>query len=278
MAWSVGILGQGDRLGPSRGEGLVKYLKPEGTTPRAPDGKPDLSGMYTAGKHWFNWGIRWIVPQSEYSGTRCEECGGEAAQAVMDRSTTNKPIYKPEYWQQVQDLDFGLVTDDPQFSCRPQGVPRMGIPLKIGQRPNEIVLWHLSYPEGYRTRIIPLDGRQLTQEDREALTSDGVPVGSWEGDTLVIESVGFNDETWLTWAGYMHSNRMTVTERIWRNGDLLYWQATVVDPVMLQESWVMDPQVRRLNPDPTDFVLEEALPCEQQDGDILLKIAPRYRG
>lgn len=154
----------------------------------------------------------------------------------------------------------------------------MGIPLRIVQRPKELILWHLSYPWGYRVRVIPIDGREHKPEDNDALTFDGIPVGRWDGDVLVIESVGFNDQTWLGWPGYIHSNEMTVTERLWRNGDLLYWQATVVDPVMLQEPWMIDPQIRRLNPDANDSLLEESLPCEEQDGQILLKIAPRYRG
>lgn len=45
----------------------------------------------------------------------------------------------------------------------------------------------------------------------------------------------------------IHSNKMTVQERIWRNGDLLYYQVTVTDPERLQEPWTMDTQVRRLN-------------------------------
>lgn len=277
-ASSTAIGGQGYSRGPTQGEGLIRFVQPNGVTPRTPDGKPDLSGMYTNGNHMFNWGVSFVVQKSEYKGPRCQDCGGEAAQAVMDRSMINKPLYKPEYWQTVQDLDFSLVNEDPQFRCEPQGLPRIGIPIKVVQTPKEVIFWQHSYPIGYRTRSIPVDGRTHKPEDRDALTSDGIPVGRWEGDVLVIDSVGFDDKTWMGWPGYIHSNQMTVRERVWRNGDLLYWQATVTDPVMLQEPWVMDTQVRRINPDPADFVLEEALPCEGQDEDVLLKIAPRYRG
>ena len=59
----------------------------------------------------------------------------------------------------------------------------------------------------------------------------------WDGDTLVIESVGFNDVSWLGWEGYFHTDKMEVTERFTRNGDLLFYNFTVNDPDVLMEPW-----------------------------------------
>ena len=46
--------------------------------------------------------------------------------SVLERSHPNKPLYKPEYWDQIQDLDWNGLTADPVFSCKPAGVPRIG--------------------------------------------------------------------------------------------------------------------------------------------------------
>ena len=70
----------------------------------------------------------------------------------------------------------------------------------------------------------------------------------WDGDTLVIDSVGFGDRTWLGWEGYFHTDKMEVTERFTRNGDLLYYNFTVKDPDVLMEPWTSYTYVRRLNP------------------------------
>ena len=69
---------------------------------------------------------------------------------------------------------------------------------------------------------------------------NGLAVGCWEGDTLVVTSMGFTDRTWLHWSGYIHSNEMTVIERLRRQGDTLIYQATVEDPVMFLQPWTMD--------------------------------------
>ena len=94
------------------------------------------------------------------------------------------------------------------------------------------------------------------------------------GDTLVIESVGFNDESWLGWTGYIHSWDMTVTERIRREGDTLHWEATVND-TMLLEPWTMDPQQRVHNPDPEAFFFGD-VPCEERDAEGI--VDPNVRG
>ena len=79
-------------------------------------------------------------------------------------------------------------------------------------------------------RIIPTDGREHLPAQINDTSWHGYGIGHWEGDTLVIESVGFNDESWLGWAGYIHSWDMKVTERIRREGNVIHWEATVDDP------------------------------------------------
>jgi hypothetical protein len=123
-------------------------------------------------------------------------------------------------------------------------------------------------------RVIPLTGRKHTQDEADyGNTYNGIGIGHWEGDTLIVESVGFNDISLLFWTGYAHSANMQVVEKFRRVGDLLYYDATVYDD-MLAEPWVLDTQVRRLNPDKTDAP-HEFPPWVEHDKD---NTDPDYRG
>jgi len=81
--------------------------------------------------------------------------------------------------------------------------------------------------------------------------------------------VGFNDISWLQWQGYFHTDRMKVTERLRREGDLLFYQFTVDDPDVLAEPWTSDTYVRRLNANPLARV-DEAPPCKEQDLELIV--------
>ncbi len=220
-----------------------------GTTPKTADGHPDFTGAWNGG---------FPTPYGPYElrhpGTL------EPDQATVQRGIhLNKPHYKPEFWSKVRGLDYSKVDVDPSWACAPTGVPRQMAPGKIMQNTSEI-LFH----NGDSNRFIPLDGRKLTDEDFDQSTFDGIGSAHWEGDTLVVESVGFNDVSWLMWQGYFHSNQMKVTERLWRKGDLLFYNATVNDPEVLVEPWTTDTVVRRLAP--AGRVGETGI-CEELDLD-----------
>jgi hypothetical protein len=110
-------------------------------------------------------------------------------------------------------------------------------------------------------RTIFLDGRKHPPAAETSLL--GHSVGKWEGDTLVVDVTGFNDETWLEWPGYFHTNKMRVIERLRREGNLLHYQVTVEDPDVLMQPWVMDERVMRLNTAP--MVQIEDPPCVETD-------------
>ena len=76
----------------------------------------------------------------------------------------------------------------------------------------------------------------------------GDTVGRWEGDTLVLDSIGFVDTTWLARGGFFHSDQMHVVEKFTRKGDEILYEVTVEDPVVLLEPWVMTPRVLRFSP------------------------------
>jgi hypothetical protein len=175
------------------------------------------------------------------------------------RMHPNLPLYKPEYWEKVQDLDVNGNYKDPAMKCYPSGLPRSGPPSKIVQTATEIIFFYSSV-----YRVIPIDGRGHDPIRSQDLTYYGDSIGTWEGDTLVVDSVGFTDESWLAWPGYFHSNNMRVVERLRRDGNRITWQATIHDPDVLMQPWEMNPVTRTLNPNPK-ALLTEALPCEDRD-------------
>ena len=250
-------------------------VAPESTvsTPRAPDGKPDLSGMWNR----RGGGISGFTNQTEDDGDivrlfpsrRCAPnqvgCRDNTNQAndyeFTGRTDPNRPLYRPEHWDKVQYLDYDTNFSDPMFRCYPEGVPRMGPPHKIVQTANEVIFLYAG--RDHDSRIIPIDGRGHDSDRFPGFYGDAV--GHWEGDTLVVDAVGFNDITWLTsTGGYFHSYELRVIERFRRDGDTLHYQVTVEDPEVLLEPWVMNARELTLNRDPR-ATLRERVPCRDYD-------------
>ena len=253
-------------------------------TPRTTDGHPDLSGMWGGG-FGGGGGVKPDEKGNLVQLTRGRPCSKqqfdlgncepginfERDSGVTQRMGPEIPMYKPEFWEKVQDLDVNGNFKDPDIKCYPEGLPRIGAPAKIVQTPTEIIFL---YQSKNTFRVIPVDGRDHDPIRSQDLTYYGDSVGTWEGDTLVIDSVGFTDESWLAWPGYFHTNNMRVVERLRREGNTLIWQATVHDPEILMQPWTMNPVRRTLNSDPKAQLVED-LPCEDRDAD---HIATRERG
>src|SRR5262249_59353925 len=122
------------------------------------------------------------------------------------------------------DLDRNTNTVDPIFKCQPYGVPRMGPPTKIVQTANEVIFLYAAPGAGTQPndfRIIPTDGRDHDPVRAQDVSYYGDSVGHWEGETLVIDSVGFNDITWLVRGGCFHTCNTHVTEKLRRAGNNL---------------------------------------------------------
>ena len=243
--------------------------------PRMPDGKPDLSGMWGGGD-----GGR--VPNEDEKGNvtdifpsrRCGptqvECGDYTNQSVdqefTGRMDPSRPAYRPEHWDRVIYLDMNTNREDPIFKCQPQGIPRQGPPSKIVQTATEIIFF---YAGGEDYRIIAIDGRKHDPRRANDVTFFGHAVGRWDGETLVVESVGFNDLTWLARGGYFHSDKLKVTERLRREGNVLHYQAIAEDPEVLLEPWALTPRQLRLNTNPNAFI-PEGEPCHDYDSQNMV--------
>jgi hypothetical protein len=174
--------------------------------PRTADGKPDLSGL-------------WRVKQAT---------SGEADKAM--HSVKALPWAQELSKKRKEDLG----REDMSVLCLPFG-PRADNDVgKIIQTPGLLMMAYsdLTY------RMIFMDGRPLPQDPNP--TWMGYSVGQWDGDTLVIESAGFNDRTWLDADGHPHTEALRVTERL-RRPDFGYLELerTLVDPKALAQPWVI---------------------------------------
>jgi hypothetical protein len=151
--------------------------------------------------------------------------------------------------------------DMPTAHCLPNGVTATAGRGKFVQTPTLLVI--LSEFPG-DTRQVFLDGRAHPKELEP--TWLGHSIGRWEGDTLVVDTVGFNDKSWLGIIvnPYPHTEMMHVVER-YRRPDLghLELEMTVEDPGALQKPWVVK---RAANLDPTDEIMENI--CNENEKDL----------
>jgi hypothetical protein len=244
----------------------VASLQSKDPTPRMANGKPDLSG------NWAGGGMNWRYGNRRCGPTQLEGCSPQWNQTMdfefeaPSRFGPNRPLYKPEHWDKVIALDMWTNKEDPVMTCQPLGIPRHGGPRRIVQSANDIIFFYGGGADGgggqAEFRIIPTDGRKHDERQMRTTTYMGYTVGHWEGDTLVLESVAFNDFTWLGRGGFFHSDEMRVVERFTRQGNEILFEVTVDDPRVLAEPWVMTPRILRLNANPNAGLLPERGNCD----------------
>ena len=142
------------------------------------------------------------------------------------------------------------------LTCQPPGVPRIGPPDKIIQS-KDVVAFLYDDPNGAFWRIVPTDGTPHRDLEPSYL---GDSIGWWEGDTLVVETIHLNTETWLTDDGAFHTENLRVIERLSREGDTLHFRAIAHDPDVLAAPWELRPRELPLS----DWELEEPVPCVER--------------
>jgi hypothetical protein len=207
-----------------------------------------------------------------------QDCG------IGHRGKLNKPLYKPQYWQDVRLHDYYANTGgdwadytDPDWKGI-DGVPRMGAPNKIVQTANEVIFL---YQSGNLFRVIPTDCRMWDPVMQYDQTTMGLSVGCFLDDgTLVVKSTGFTDGTWLDWNGYIHSNEMSVTETFKLGKDAkgntnLAYNVMVEDPVYLMEPWNMGQATLARQSDPAAQLLQDVPFVDRTLGNL---VDPQYRG
>ena len=180
------------------------------TVPRTPAGKPDLSGIWTT-----------------ETGKYLENLAGEGVEVPI------QPWAAALYKERLDTLG----RDKPQVRCLPHGVPDdmlvPGYPFKIVQTPGVTIVLGEEFNQ---YRQIFTDGRSLPVDPNPAWF--GYSVGKWEGETFVVETTGFNDQSWLDNGGHPHTDALHLTERFRRgNFGSLELEVTVDDRKAYTKPW-----------------------------------------
>ena len=215
--------------------------------PRTPDGKPDLSGTWVGG--------------GSFGGFGGAASPMELTPWGIDKFTWNKEPAAPMTGGPSR------VELDPVYHCYPAGMVRLGPPLdvpggfapafQITQIPGKVVIF---YEFAHEVRFIYTDGRDHPKTYQP--TWNGHSIGRWDGDTLVVDTIGLRDETWLDSQGHEHSTQLRVVERFQRP-DLgtLEVERTLTDPVSLAKPRTIRIAVR-LRP---DYDIDENIDGRQND-------------
>ena len=220
--------------------------------PRLPDGHPDL------GNGKGVWNPRIVDDISGNGGGEKDEKTRAAQMKITDQriDVPFQPWARDVYRQR----EVTLSKEDPEGYCLPPGLPRMmntPFPMQIYQLADRI----LQVYEGgaHMWRIIYMDGRPHPKPPELNPTYLGHSVGHWEGDTLVVDVVGFNDRTWLDAAGHPHTEQLHVIERYTRlDRDTLHYQATIDDPGAYTKPWTAGWKISwQPDWDPLEYVCQE---------------------
>ena len=176
--------------------------------PRTPDGRPDLSG-------------HWGLVANKYNIN------------ILADMRPEDPMLQP--WAAAV-YEGRMAKDDPNARCMPLGVPRYTQSLfKILQTSDMVAVLYEAHT---LYRQIFTDGRALPVNPNPSWL--GYSIGRWEGDVFIVDSVGFNDKTWLDSFGHPHSESLRVVERFVRrdfgNMDV---QVTIDDPVAYTRPWTV---------------------------------------
>jgi hypothetical protein len=219
-------------------------------TPRL-GARPDLTGSWAYNDWIGNYGSRRCGPSQVGCLRQTNQTEDFALYSPSRFGMLTRPLYKVEHWDKVIELDMWTNKYDPVMTCQPMGLPRQGPPRRIFQTENDITFLYGQFPDaggGFpEFRVIPIDGRQHGPDAKYASKYFGDTVGRWEGDTLVLDSIGFVDTTWIGRGGFFHSDKMHIVERLKREGDVILYDLTLEDPEVLVEPLVFPTRALRRN-------------------------------
>ncbi len=230
---------------PRKPDGKVNMSAP---TPRLADGKPDLSGIWTTAEPNNRRTSGLSSPKQQAAAqkaTQTPEDDQPPPDATASRQMANIGIdipgglpYQPWLVPIVKERTDNLAKDDPHIKCLPDNFLRAyGLPhlLKFVHTPNLLVVLN-EMNAGYRQ--VFTDGRPLPQDPTPAW--QGYSSAKWSGDTLVIDTIGLRDDTWIDWIGSVVTEAAKVREQI-RRPDFGHMeiQVTVDDPKAYTKPWTV---------------------------------------
>jgi hypothetical protein len=208
----------------------AQAARPPYAPPKTPDGQPDISGFWQVVNT-----AAWDIQDHGAS------LGVPAGKGVVEG---NEIPYKPEMLARKQQNYANRRTVDPEAKCYLPGVPRityMAFPFQIVQSANQI---NLLYEYNHATRYIYMN---KPHPDGHIDWWMGDSRGRWEGNTLVVDVIHFNEDTWFDRAGNFHSDALHVVERYTPLGpDHMNYEVTIEDPKVFTRPWKMSmPLYRR---------------------------------
>jgi hypothetical protein len=254
---------------PRKADGKVDMSAP---SPRMADGKPDFSGIWTTGEPNVRRTGELSSPKQapgprEPQSPSAAQSPGDATAITASRQMANIGVdlpgglpYQPWLVPIVKERTDNLAIDDPHIRCLPDNFLRAyGLPhlLKFVHTPGLLVMLN-EMNAGYRQ--VFTDARPLPQDPTP--TWQGYSSGKWSGDTLVIDTTGLRDDTWIDWNGSVLTQAAKVREQI-RRPDFghLEIQVTVDDPKAYTKPWTVTLK-QRIVVD-TDLIDEICLENEQ---------------
>jgi hypothetical protein len=215
---------------------LPVYPRP---APRWPDGQIALGATSETGGYWGYPSEKALVEDGVDV-----EMSEDGQLANLDGASRVAPM-QPWALALYRHRQERNLRDDPMFlTCKPPGGPRqyqsdLGFQLIEDRQRERIFVLIGSGNHNYR--IVHLDGRdpvgQVGGDDDNPLYY-GRSVGEWDGDTLVVSTVSFNEDFWFTNGGLPHTNRLELTERFTRvDHDTLEYAVTINDPGAYTRPW-----------------------------------------
>ena len=229
----------------------------ESDIPRLEDGRPNLNGIWQA-LNSANYDIERHLarpamelrdgPHGPLPSVALLALGAvgavPAGMGVVDGGTIP---YTPEALTLKQENRADWLERDPEIKCYLPGVPRatyMPFPFQIFHNSNAIFI---AYEYAGATRDISLEALEPAQTDSWM----GQSSAHWEGDTLVVDVTGLNDQTWFDRSGSHHSNQLHVVERYTLlDADHIQYEATIEDPIVFTRPWTIRmPLYRRIEND-----------------------------
>jgi len=232
---------------PRTADGKVNMSAP---APRMADGKPDFSGIWTTGEPFDRRALGLSSPKDlagprDPQGSNDPQGPGDPTRIVGSRQMANIGIDLPgglpyQPWQVpiVKQRTASDAIDDPHIRCLPDNFLRAyGMPhlLKFVHTPGLLVMLN-EVNAGYRQVLT--DGRPLPEDPNPSW--QGYSSAKWSGDTLVIDTIGFRDDTWIDWNGSVLTQAAKVREQM-RRPDFghIEIEVTVDDPKAYTKPWTV---------------------------------------
>jgi len=201
---------------PRTADGKVNLSAP---APRLPDGKPDFSGVWN--------------PPTGYLRNLSKD--------LKDDEVQFQPWAKTLFDERAAGLHW---REEPDANCLPQGVPKVlwaPAPWRMVQTPDRIFFVHEAFNLWWQ---VFMDGREYVITPDVTPTWHGYSTGKYEGDTLVVESRGFNGKVWLDQLGKPSTEALHVTTRFRRKDyGHMNIQVTIDDPNAYVKPWTVNVEV-----------------------------------